>query len=528
MIFGVDFGLKRIGLATITENIIIPLPPIIRKNRKQASKELQQVLAAYTSGNISSATLVFGIPLHATQDFYNETQDSKIDEMKRRVQHFLGLINFKGKVLFIDESYSSQEAEMRLQDRRYKARHDARKNGILDSISASIILERFLEKYQEKITIKNNTLPPLSMQQSKSQNHQQSTFINTKSFFDLFSNHQPPTFHEVKMPMQALPHIPVLLNEVIQTFDMVLNPKNPSFLLSPIKNTILNPTIIDCTLGFGGMSKTLLHYYDNVSIIGIDRDQDSIAYNTYLTQEFPTRFRMQHGSFAQVLPNIIAHSNHNSNAINIRGILADIGVSSYQLDTLSRGFSFHSKTLDMRMDTTQILHADYILNHYSQFKLEQIFKEYGEIRDYKKLSNLIIQARQKSTITSDIINNIALKIHTKSGIHPATLIYQALRIEVNDELGQLHKLLDSCENLKGVLLCIISFHSLEDRIIKQKFKQWIKTCICPQTALKCECGNNHAKGVILYKKPLSPTQEELHNNPRARSAKLRAFYFFEK
>lgn len=179
----------------------------------------------------------------------------------------------------------------------------------------------------------------------------------------------------------------------------------------------------------------------------------------------------------------------------------------------------------MRMDSNQTLKASTIVNSYSKYELERIFRDYGEIREYKKLANLIIQERSKKEITSEVLQNIALRLKTKNKIHPSTLIYQALRIEVNDELGQLQGLLKACQNLSGALLCIISFHSLEDRIIKDTFKRWARNCICDSSVMQCKCGNNHSKGFSLYKKPICTSNEELNINKRARSAKLRAFYF---
>ncbi len=319
---------------------------------------------------------------------------------------------------------------------------------------------------------------------------------------------------------ENIKHIPVLLNEVLDTFDRMINPSNKNFIQNNIDSS-KDINIIDCTLGFGGMSNALLEKYENLNIIGIDRDIEAISYNDRLKDKFKDRIKIFHGNFGDLLPTIINNERHH-----IHGILADIGVSSYQLDTIERGFSFNSKELDMRMDITQKLRADIILNSYSRYELERIFREYGEIREYKKLANLIVIERNKREITGDILQNIALRISSKNKLHPATLVYQALRIEVNDELGQLNKLLNTCKDIHSILLCIISFHSLEDRIIKEAFKKWSKNCICEENSFKCICGNNHAKGFSLYKKPLIASNEELANNKRARSAKLRAFYFF--
>lgn len=324
------------------------------------------------------------------------------------------------------------------------------------------------------------------------------------------------------MQKENPPHIPVLLEHVLDTFDRIFLSTHSHYIAkkSLIKN---KEVLIDCTLGFGGMSRAMLERYSNLHIIGIDRDSYALEYNRESMAKFKDRFQTRHGDFATLLPQII--NEIEANGDHLCGILADIGVSSYQLDSIERGFSFHSSTLDMRMDRTQSLDADMIVNTYSKYELEEIFKNYGEIREYKKLANLIVQERQMGRITADSLQNIALKLHSKAKIHPATLIYQALRIAVNDELGQLKSLLHSCQNLHEVLLCIISFHSLEDRMIKESFKQFAKSCICDTTSFKCVCGNNHAKGFSLYKKPLIADSKEIAQNKRSRSAKLRAFYF---
>lgn len=326
-------------------------------------------------------------------------------------------------------------------------------------------------------------------------------------------------------------HTPVLLNEVKNTFESSIIESNHAL-----------PLIIDCTLGFGGHTTMLLKSYPQLKIIGIDRDADSVAYNQKLHAEFNDRIYIVKGAFGEVLPLILAEilskkcdiieSSFLQN-VTLVGILADIGVSSLQFDEITRGFSFKSSILDMRMDTSQTLNANEILNNYNRLELEKIFSEYGEIKEYKKLVNLILLERQNlkkdsknPNFSSEILHNIALKLNHKKSIHPLTLIYQALRIAVNDELGELKRLLKACENLKNCVLCIISFHSLEDRIIKECFKQWSKNCVCAPNVMKCECGGKCAKGQILYKKPLVASQSEIKANARARSAKLRAFYFF--
>ncbi|TLD98256.1 16S rRNA (cytosine(1402)-N(4))-methyltransferase RsmH [Helicobacter trogontum] len=563
MIFGIDFGLKRLGMAKVVQNIIVPLAPIMRKNRNQASKELRRVLIEHES-DMSKITLVVGMPLSDLD--MEEDGAGRHETMQKRISHFLNLIDFCGQIVYIDESYSSKEASERLFDRGYNTRKKARKNGMLDSISACVILERYLEK-QENIShinkldcssfdgkkqngvgcitqtdrIETHIIEPqdkISHIQTKPINKtdRQECILVYAGSKDLGQGKTDlQTTRDARKDLQQqvicdrgvaqidkTPHIPVLLEHVLDTFDRVFIPTHTHYIAkkSPIKN---KEVLIDCTLGFGGMSKALLERYPDLYIIGIDRDSYALEYNQKPMAMFGDRFQTRHGDFGTLLPYIINEIQQSGN--RLCGVLADIGVSSYQLDTIERGFSFHANTLDMRMDRTQTLNADMIVNTYSKYELEEIFKNYGEIREYKKLVNLIIQERTQRKITADKLQNIALKLHTKSKIHPATLIYQALRIAVNDELEQLQKLLASCVDLHEVLLCIISFHSLEDRIIKDAFKQFAKKCICDATSFKCTCGNNHAKGFSLYKKPLVADNKEILYNKRSRSAKLRAFYF---
>lgn len=162
---------------------------------------------------------------------------------------------------------------------------------------------------------------------------------------------------------------------------------------------------------------------------------------------------------------------------------------------------------------------------HSQLELENIFKEYGEIREYKKIASLIVQNRpfySAKELAEFFYNKLP-----KGKIHPATLIFQAIRIEVNDELGVLDRLFKSMEEakLKDCIVAIISFHSLEDRVVKNYFKKWSENCICPKDAFRCECAKNHALGKIITKKPIIATNFEIKQNPRSRSAKLRVFRF---
>ena len=179
----------------------------------------------------------------------------------------------------------------------------------------------------------------------------------------------------------------------------------------------------------------------------------------------------------------------------------------------------------MRMNQNQSLDAATVVNTYSLAELERVFKDCGEVREYKKVASLILNNRPFTSAKE--ISELLGKKMSKGKIHPATLPFQGIRIEVNDELGVLERLFDSLENakFKNCIVAIISFHSLEDRIVKNYFKKWTKSCICPNGVFRCECGNNHALGKIITKKPIIPTALEIKQNPRSRSSKLRIFKF---
>ena len=300
--------------------------------------------------------------------------------------------------------------------------------------------------------------------------------------------------------MQDIPHIPVLYNEVLDCF-----------------KEIKTGYIIDCTTGYAGHSSGLLNQNSSVQLICNDQDDEALEFSKKRLKEFEKRVEFNKGNFEDIIKKFEDYP--------IRGILADIGVSSLQLDKLDRGFSFNSKNLDMRMNQNQILDASTVVNSYSQVELENIFKEYGEIREYKKVASLIVQNRpfySAKELADFFYNKLP-----KGKIHPATLIFQAIRIEVNDELGVLDRLFKSMEEakLKDCIVAIISFHSLEDRVVKNYFKKWSENCICPKDAFRCECGKNHSLGEIITKKPIIATNFEIKQNPRSRSAKLRVFRF---
>ena len=300
--------------------------------------------------------------------------------------------------------------------------------------------------------------------------------------------------------MQDIPHIPVLYNEVLDCF-----------------KEIKTGYIIDCTTGYAGHSSGLLNQNSSVQLICNDQDDEALEFSKKRLKEFEKRVEFNKGNFEDIIKKFEDYP--------IRGILADIGVSSLQLDKLDRGFSFNSENLDMRMNQNQSLDASTVVNSYSQVELENIFKEYGEIREYKKVASLIVQNRpfySAKELAEFFYNKLP-----KGKIHPATLIFQAIRIEVNDELGVLDRLFKSMEEakLKDCIVAIISFHSLEDRVVKNYFKKWSENCICPKDAFRCECGKNHSLGEIITKKPIIATNFEIKQNPRSRSAKLRVFRF---
>ena len=306
-----------------------------------------------------------------------------------------------------------------------------------------------------------------------------------------------------------IPHIPVLLKQVLDSF-----------------NTLKDGILIDCTLGFGGHTQALLETYPNLEIIGIDQDLDAINFATERLSGFKDRFSYRKGRYSAVVREILSNQELQTKIV---GILADIGVSSVQFDNKERGFCFDSSVLDMRMDTQQQLSAKEIVNGASLKELECIFKDFGEIREYKKLAHLIVDERKRTKFTSSKALSTLIAKHFKHPkIHPATQAFQALRIAVNDELGELKRLLEALKEYplrQGARVSIITFHSLEDRIIKQAFKEWGRDCICDCNVMRCVCGGGHSKGWNLHKKPLCADAQELRENPRARSAKLRSFEF---
>jgi len=300
------------------------------------------------------------------------------------------------------------------------------------------------------------------------------------------------------------PHIPVLLDEVLESF-----------------SDVPEGYFIDCTLGYAGHSSEIMQKYNYLQHIGIDRDDEALAFSKERLAPFSQKSKLYRGTFATILPTL--------EEAPITALLADFGVSSLQLDKMERGFSFNSDNLDMRMDASASLSAYEVVNEYSQEKLEYIFDTYGEVRSYRKLAGAVVEARAKGPIKSaKKLSEIAKTVIPSGGkIHPATLMFQGIRIEVNNELGEIEGLLDAIEekHYENEVVSLITFHSLEDRLVKNRFKKWATACICDPQAMRCTCGKNHALGKALVRKPVTASKHELKINPRSRSAKLRSFRF---
>ena len=280
--------------------------------------------------------------------------------------------------------------------------------------------------------------------------------------------------------------------------------------------------IVDGTLGDGGHTELLLKNTTNVRVLGIDRDMRAIERAEKRLASFRSRITLVHGNFSDI--KIILKK---ANLMNVGGLILDLGVSSPQLDSPNRGFSFmRNGPLDMRMDSSQKITAADLLVELSDEELVSIIKEYGEERFSKRIVRAIRQAQTKSSIktTLQLSNIISTAVHASRQykIHPATRTFQALRIAVNGELEHIKKaLVDSVDILQeSARVMVISFHSLEDRIVKNFFKNEEKDCVCPPKFPICSCGKKQRLKIIT-RKPIIPTAEEVTRNARASSAKLR-------
>ena len=279
---------------------------------------------------------------------------------------------------------------------------------------------------------------------------------------------------------------------------------------------------IDATLGGGGHSERILEELNEGGrLLGIDRDEDSLKISQKRLRRFGKKVSFFQQSYSQI-PELLK----NLNLDKIDGILFDLGFSSYQLDDPERGFSYSSKgPLDMRFDQNESKKAEEVVNEYPVEKLSQIFKEYGEERFSKRIAQAIVQNRRVKRIeTTQALKDIVRSIlKTRYDLKTLSRIFQALRIEVNQELSELKKGLEGGIEALGSSgrICAISYHSLEDRLVKNKFYELSKGCNCSPDFPVCVCGGKKTLQV-LTRKPLIPEKEEIRENPRARSAKLRA------
>ena len=293
-----------------------------------------------------------------------------------------------------------------------------------------------------------------------------------------------------------------------------------------IENLKINPSgiYVDGTLGGAGHASLICEKLsEEGTLIGIDRDSDALNASEKRLEKFPCK-------------KIFVKSNYSDikevlNQLNIDGIdgaLLDLGVSSFQLDNQERGFSYMKDApLDMRMNRDDLFTAADVVNGYDENKLYRIIKEYGEERWAKRIAQFIVKQRKNKPFetTGELVDTIKAAIPKgarRDGPHPAKRTFQAIRIEVNDELGQLTRAVESfCDvlNPEG-RLCIISFHSLEDRIVKEVFKRRMNPCTCPPEFPVCVCGKKPDIKKVTGK-PIVPSKEELEENPRSRSAKLR-------
>ena len=283
---------------------------------------------------------------------------------------------------------------------------------------------------------------------------------------------------------------------------------------------------VDGTLGGAGHSSEIAKRLTTGRLIGIDQDADAIAAASERLKDYKDKVTIVRSNYAQMKEVL-----HNLGIEKVDGILLDLGVSSFQLDTPERGFTYRSEDapLDMRMDDRQKLTARDIVNEYSEMELFRIIRDYGEDRFAKNIAKHIVSAREQKPIeTTGELNAIikgAIPMEVQvTGGHPSKRTYQAIRIELNHELDVLRDNLDDMIELlnDGGRCCIITFHSLEDRIVKSAFKKNENPCTCPSNFPVCVCGNK-SRGHVVTRKPILPSEKELEENSRSKSAKLRVF-----
>lgn len=285
-----------------------------------------------------------------------------------------------------------------------------------------------------------------------------------------------------------------------------------------------NGTYVDCTLGGAGHSRRLAQLLSTEGhLIGIDQDEEALEVAKDRLQSAECRVDLVKRNFRH-LPDILLSLGIKQ----VNGVLFDLGVSSPQLDKADRGFSYNREAkLDMRMDAAGPLSAWELINHWETDELARIFWAYGEERFSRRIARAITARRavhpiETTTELADIIKQAIPAPARRHGPHPARRTFQAIRIAVNDELAALEEGLQAAVNhtATGGRVSVITFHSLEDRIVKQRFSQWSGRCTCPPDFPICQCGNKQIVKVV-HRKPIEPSAQEKETNPRARSAKLR-------
>ena len=314
---------------------------------------------------------------------------------------------------------------------------------------------------------------------------------------------------EMAAPLGGIgaPHRPVLLEETLK-------------FLAPERGGLF----LDCTVGLGGHSEAILKSSSNTRVLGMDLDPAALAYSRQRLAPFGERFRAFQVNFRS-LGTVLEQANER----DPNGILVDLGVSSLQFDSPERGFSFRfDALLDMRMDPTTGPTAADLLQQLPESEIARIIFEYGEERHSRRIARRIVERREQGkpiTTTAELADLVRLAAggHKRNQIHPATRTFQALRIAVNNELEELGEFVESAVDLliPGGRFVGISFHSLEDRILKRQLRKLSGYCECPPSLPVCSCGARKVVE-ILTRRPVTPGDRELAENPRARSAKLRA------
>lgn len=297
-------------------------------------------------------------------------------------------------------------------------------------------------------------------------------------------------------------HVPVLYREVLEGLNL-----KPGHI------------IVDGTLGGGGHTELILKSNKDIKVIGFDRDIEAIEFCKSRLSQFGERLEIIHDNFKNLTQVI------KSKGIKADGVLLDLGVSSHQIDAEGRGFSFRfDGELDMRMDRDQNLTAKDVVNNYKEERLVSIFSEYGEERFSKRIARSICANRPINTTgeLKQVIQDCVNKINKREVNNSVQRVFQAIRIEVNNELNGLYELILTLAEVlnSGARIAIISFHSLEDRIIKKAYQELATDCICPPKIPVCVC-NHRARAKIINRKPITAKEDELKANSRSSCAKLR-------